>query len=104
MDVSASNEQTNDVEVMRKMEDEHLHLQRQVARSGTNKKREKRTKKEVLQAILFREKTDTQCEDGLILMDQLDELLQRNHKQTLQLKNLVNASMGKVKIISKVVS
>ncbi|CAK1594750.1 unnamed protein product [Parnassius mnemosyne] len=137
MEVSASSEQTNDLEVMRKMEDEHLHLQRQfrmiqtdrtnrvlgvhpmfrrqdnllrtlkgeylnvakdlkVARSGTNKKREKRTKKEVLQAILFREKTDTQCEGGLILMDQLDELLQRNHKQTLQLKNFVNASMGKL--------
>ncbi|CAH2059028.1 unnamed protein product, partial [Iphiclides podalirius] len=135
--MEATSELTNDLEVVKKKEDDHLRLQRQfrmiqadrtnrvmgvhpmfrrqdhllkrlksehvnvlkdlkVARSGANRKREDMLKKEVLRAILLREKTSTECENGQILMDQLDELVQRNHKQTLHLKYLVNSSMGKL--------
>ncbi|XP_068625365.1 coiled-coil domain-containing protein 63-like [Battus philenor] len=67
-----------------------------VARSGANRKREERTKREVKRAILLREKTDTACDNGTIMMEQLDGLLQRNHKQTLRFKHLVNSTMGKL--------
>ncbi|KPI93670.1 Coiled-coil domain-containing protein 63 [Papilio xuthus] len=138
MEVQPScNEQANDLEVMKKMEDDHLRLQRQfrmiqadrsnrvkgvhpmfrrqddllrrlkkeynnvstdlkIAKSGANRKLEEKTKKEVLDSILLREKTQTECENGIILMDQLEGLLQRNNKQTLHLKRLVNSTMGKL--------
>ncbi|VVC94506.1 unnamed protein product [Leptidea sinapis] len=125
-----SSPEPNDMEVLKKMEDEHYHLQRQVrmiqidrqnrcmgvhpqfrrqdlllrtlkkeylnilldlkiAKSGSNKKKDKKMKQLVKKRLLYHTKTKMECEEGIILMSQADELLQRKKKQLLKLKKIL---------------
>ncbi|XP_013196915.2 coiled-coil domain-containing protein 63 [Amyelois transitella] len=127
----------NDMEMMKKMEDEHLRLQRQVrmiqidrqnrsmgvhpqfrrqdallrslkkeyinfvkdlkiARSGAHKKKDKRMKADLENALLLRVHTEMDAEAGTTLMNQLEGLLQIEKKDVLLLKKLETASQGKM--------
>ncbi|XP_063369078.1 uncharacterized protein LOC134657450 [Cydia amplana] len=68
-----------------------------IATTGVHKKNEKRMKAELQRSLLLREKTEHQCQGRILLMEQLEGLLQRDHKNLLELQNRVNASMGKLK-------
>ncbi|KAM3957271.1 coiled-coil domain-containing protein 63 [Aphomia sociella] len=131
--------QTCDMEFMKKMEDDHLRLQRQVrmiqidrlqrtlgvhpqfrrqdqllttlkkeyinlvkdlkiARSGAHKKKDKRMRSELTRALLIRIKTEFDCEAGVTLMHQLDDLLRGNSKQMLLLRKRANANKGQMEL------
>ncbi|CAK1540913.1 unnamed protein product [Leptosia nina] len=130
-------EQSSDIDVVKKMEDEHLRLQRQVrmiqvdrqnrcmgvhpkfrrqdrllrtlkkeyvnlrtdlktARSGAHKKNDKKMKRNLENALLLQTRTSQECEEGIFLMSQMDELLQRKNKQLLHLKEIVSANNGQL--------
>ncbi|KAL0811566.1 hypothetical protein ABMA28_009951 [Loxostege sticticalis] len=127
----------NDIEVLKKMEDEHCRLQRQVrmiqadrqhrtmgvhpqfreqdhllstlkkeyinlltdlkiARSGAHKKKRKRMEYELKRSLLCRVKTQTECDEGVIMMEQLDRVLESKNQEMLRLRELVNASRGQM--------
>ncbi|CAH2096736.1 unnamed protein product [Euphydryas editha] len=128
---------SNDLEVAKRMEDEHLRLQRQVrviqtdrlhrtmgvhpkfrrqnnllrtlkkeylnlyknlkiARSGAHKKNDKKMKEDLARALLLRTKTKQECQEGLILMSQINGLLRRKNKEMIQLKSVVNTNSGQL--------
>ncbi|XP_048001612.1 outer dynein arm protein 1-like [Leguminivora glycinivorella] len=68
-----------------------------IATTGLHKKNEKRMKADLQRSLLLREKTEQQCHGRIVLMEQLEGLLQRDHKNLLELQSRVNASMGKLK-------
>ncbi|XP_053619696.1 coiled-coil domain-containing protein 63-like [Plodia interpunctella] len=127
----------NDMEMLKKMEDEHLRLQRQVrmiqtdrknrtmgvhpqfrrqdthlrklkkdyinlckdlkiARSGAHKKKDKRMKQDLKEALLLRINTAQDAEDGITMMNQLEELLENDKQEMLLLKKVVTASQGEM--------
>ncbi|CAH0721312.1 unnamed protein product, partial [Brenthis ino] len=136
--METTNQETEtDLEISKKMEDEHLRLQRQIrmiqmdrlhrtmgvhpqfrqqdhllrtlkkeylnlhkdlkiARSGAHKKNDRRMKAGLKRALLLRTNTDQECEEGITLMDQLDNLLHRKNKHMLLLKKTVNANNGQL--------
>ncbi|XP_028169595.1 trichohyalin-like [Ostrinia furnacalis] len=136
---STTDTNTNDMEVLRKMEDEHCRLQRQVrmiqtdrqhrtmgvhpqfrrqdqllrtlkkdyislmtdlkiARSGAHKSRCKKMEYDLKKSILLRVKTQMECEEGVIMMEQMDGVLQGNNKEMLNLRKLVSASQGQMEM------
>ncbi|CAG9118515.1 unnamed protein product [Plutella xylostella] len=127
----------NDMEVLRKKEDEHLRLQRQfriiqadranrtlgvhptlrrndrllrrlkkeyihlltdlkIAKSGANKKNDKKMKKNLLNSLLLREKTVSDSRGGVNLIDELEGLLLTNNNNMLQLRKAVTVSTGEL--------
>ncbi|XP_026729875.1 outer dynein arm protein 1-like [Trichoplusia ni] len=129
--------QTSDIEVLKKMEDEHLRLQRQVrmiqvdrqqrtmgvhpqfrrqdelmrtlkreymnlckdlkiARSGAHKKKDKKMKLELKNALQLRVETEQECEGDVTLMDQINGLIQKNNKETLDLRKLASTTQGQL--------
>ncbi|XP_072933595.1 coiled-coil domain-containing protein 63-like [Epargyreus clarus] len=128
-------EHQSDLEVSKKMEDEHLRLQRQVRMiqidrkqrimgvhpqfrrqdnllrtlkkdyinmvkdlkvAKAHKKDDKKMRTDLKKNILLRKKMEFDCEGGLTLMDQLDGLLQKNNRETLELRNNVNSTAGEL--------
>ncbi|CAB3232514.1 unnamed protein product [Arctia plantaginis] len=128
----------NDLEVLKKMEDEHLRLQRQVkviqidrlhrtmgvhpqcrsqdellrclkseynnlckdlkiARSGAHKKKDKKMKQDLKDALLFRLQAEQECEAGLIVTSEIDDLLVRNNKDTTHLRKIAHTARGQLK-------
>ncbi|XP_050674910.1 putative autophagy-related protein 11 isoform X2 [Leptidea sinapis] len=67
-----------------------------IAKSGSNKKKDKKMKQLVKKRLLYHTKTKMECEEGIILMSQADELLQRKKKQLLKLKKIVNQNNGQL--------
>ncbi|CAG4973402.1 unnamed protein product [Colias eurytheme] len=135
--MDGTSEHSNDLEVIKKMEDEHLRLQRQfrmvqadrqnrnmgvhpqfrrqdqllrtlkkeyinirtdlkIARSGAHKKNTKRMRNELQRSLLLYTKTGFECDEGITMMSQMDELVQRKNKRMLQLKKIVNANNGQL--------
>ncbi|CAF4839004.1 unnamed protein product [Pieris macdunnoughi] len=135
--MEVTSEHSNDLEVIKKMEDEHLRLQRQVrmiqvdrqnrimgvhpkfrrqdqllrilkkdynnlrtdlkiARSGAHKKNDKRMKNNLERALLLHTETQQECDEGIFLMKQVNELLLRKKKQLLRFKKIVNANNGQL--------
>ncbi|XP_026316599.1 meiosis-specific nuclear structural protein 1-like [Hyposmocoma kahamanoa] len=124
-------------EILRRMEDEHLRLQRQVrviqqnrndeksgvhpqfrrsdallkvlkdeyislkkdlkiARSGRHKQNEREMKREMKRSVLLMMKTQKEADDGVTLMEQIEDLLSRKSKAMLELKKAVTTSVGEL--------
>ncbi|CAH2242082.1 jg6614 [Pararge aegeria aegeria] len=139
MDPRSTEHHTSDIDVQKKMEDEHLRLQRQIrmiqtdrqhrslgvhpqfrrqdhllrtlkkeylnlykdlkiARSGAHKKNDKKMKQELTGALLSRTEKDEECEESLILMEQLHELLRRKKKELLRINKKVVANNGELEV------
>ncbi|XP_041985426.1 outer dynein arm protein 1-like [Aricia agestis] len=67
-----------------------------VARSGAHKKNDAKMKVDLERALMLREHTEALSEEGVIMMDQLNELLQRKKKQMIELRKTVSVSLGKL--------
>ncbi|KAJ8709877.1 hypothetical protein PYW08_009881 [Mythimna loreyi] len=137
MEGQATEVQSSDIEVLRKMEDEHLRLQRQVrmiqvdrqqvkrgvhpqfrrqdelmrtlkkeyinlckdlkiARSGAHKKKDRKMKVELKASLLNRIETQQEVEADVAMMDQINGLIQKNNKETLDLRKLANTAQGQL--------
>ncbi|XP_022827566.1 outer dynein arm protein 1-like isoform X1 [Spodoptera litura] len=126
-----------DYEVLKKMEDEHLRLQRQVrliqvdrqhrnmgvhpqfrrqdmlmqalkkeyrnlskdlkiARSGAHKKKDKKMKIELRKSLLLRVAAQQECDANVSMMQQYNGLIQKNYKETMNLRKLASTTQGKI--------
>nr|XP_049705258.1 uncharacterized protein LOC110376053 [Helicoverpa armigera] len=136
MDMTQNYEtQPTDIEVLKKMEDEHLRLHRQfrmiqvdrlhrtmgvhpqfrrqdellrilkkeynnlckdlkIARSGAHKKKDKRMKVDLKNSLLQREEVQQEAEGSLMTMEQINGLIHKNNKATLELRKLASATEG----------
>ncbi|XP_075986617.1 coiled-coil domain-containing protein 63-like [Anticarsia gemmatalis] len=134
MDPGSPEHQVNDLEVLRKMEDEHLRLQRQfrniqmdrlnriglhpqfrrqdkllktlkadyisyckdlkIARSGAHKKKDKKMKQDLKNALILRLETEQDCEGGATITQQIEELLQRNYKDSDVWRKIADTAEG----------
>ncbi|XP_035441941.2 trichohyalin isoform X1 [Spodoptera frugiperda] len=129
--------QSIDYDMSKKMEDEHLRLQRQVrliqvdrqhrtmgvhpqfrrqdmlmqtlkkeyrnlckdlkiARSGAHKKKDKKMKIELRKSLLLRIETQQECDAHVSMTQQYKGLIQKNYKETMNLRKLASATQGKI--------
>ncbi|KAH9633042.1 hypothetical protein HF086_000402 [Spodoptera exigua] len=81
---------------MKKLEDEHLWLQRQIARSGAHKKKDKKMKIELQKSLLFRMAAQQKCDAHVSMMQQYNDLIQKNYKETMNLRKLASTTQGEI--------
>ncbi|CAH0597601.1 unnamed protein product [Chrysodeixis includens] len=85
-------------ELMRTLKREYNNLCKdlKIARSGAHKKKDKKMKLELKHALELRVETEQRCEGDVTMMDQINGLIQKNNRETLDLRKLASTTQGQL--------
>ncbi|KAF9415161.1 hypothetical protein HW555_007138 [Spodoptera exigua] len=84
--------------LMQTLKKEYLNLCKdlKIARSGAHKKKDKKMKIELQKSLLFRVAAQQKCDAHVSMMQQYNDLIQKNYKETMNLRKLASTTQGEI--------